>query len=80
MGAKGTAPRRLLGAAIAVLFVGTLAMAKAPIALAEPAGSPGGAACPYKTTTPPAVDASEVPKPRPGAAVANADTGQAGRR
>lgn len=35
------------------------ALVSAPLAGAEPAPDP----CPYRTTTPPAVDASEVPKP-----------------
>ncbi|TFV56796.1 D-alanyl-D-alanine carboxypeptidase [Mycobacterium sp. PS03-16] len=37
------------------------ALVAAPVAGAQPAAGP--AACPYKTTTPPAIDASEVPKP-----------------
>lgn len=49
----------MLGAASAALLLSVPAMACAPSALANP----GGEACPYKTTTPPAVDASEVPKP-----------------
>ncbi|MEH3132391.1 MAG: D-alanyl-D-alanine carboxypeptidase [Mycolicibacterium neoaurum] len=46
-------------AATTALMLAGPALVSAPLAGAEPAPDP----CPYRTTTPPAVDASEVPKP-----------------
>ncbi|OBI71472.1 D-alanyl-D-alanine carboxypeptidase family protein [Mycobacterium sp. E740] len=43
----------------AVLFVAT----GPAVAIAQPPAAPEPSACPYRETTPPAVDASEVPKP-----------------
>ncbi|MBU8813506.1 D-alanyl-D-alanine carboxypeptidase family protein [Mycolicibacterium goodii] len=40
-----------------------LAMLAAPLMTAAPATADPGVDCPYRVTTPPAVDASEVPKP-----------------
>lgn len=51
--------RRLTCTVTAALMLTAPALVSAPIAGAEPAPDP----CPYRTTTPPAVDASEVPKP-----------------
>ncbi|MGN7779607.1 serine hydrolase [Mycolicibacterium sp. 22603] len=51
--------RRLTCAVAAALMLAGPALVSAPLAGAEPAPDP----CPYRTTTPPAVDASEVPKP-----------------
>lgn len=51
--------RRLTCAVTAALMLAGPALVSAPLAGAEPAPDP----CPYRTTTPPAVDASEVPKP-----------------
>ncbi|MDO3403518.1 serine hydrolase [Mycolicibacterium neoaurum] len=51
--------RRVTCAVTAALMLAGPALVSAPLAGAEPAPDP----CPYRTTTPPAVDASEVPKP-----------------
>ncbi|WP_418888628.1 D-alanyl-D-alanine carboxypeptidase family protein [Mycolicibacterium neoaurum] len=51
--------RRMACAATTALMLAGPALVSAPLAGAEPAPDP----CPYRTTTPPAVDASEVPKP-----------------
>ncbi|MCV7223686.1 D-alanyl-D-alanine carboxypeptidase family protein [Mycolicibacterium elephantis] len=53
-----TASRRAVGLA-AALFV----MVSPAVASAQPPSAPEATACPYRETTPPAVDASEVPKP-----------------
>ena len=50
---------------MATVLVAAPAMTTAPIAAAEPNTSPDAIACPYKVTTPPAVDASEVPTAGP---------------
>ncbi|ULN36784.1 D-alanyl-D-alanine carboxypeptidase family protein [Mycolicibacterium smegmatis] len=47
----------------AVTAVGALALLTAPLMTAGVAGAEPGVDCPYRETTPPAVDASEVPKP-----------------
>lgn len=51
--------RRVTCAVTTALMLAGPALVSAPLAGAEPAPDP----CPYRTTTPPAVDASEVPKP-----------------
>ncbi|MGU3500080.1 serine hydrolase [Mycobacterium sp. C31M] len=51
--------RRVACAVTAALMLTGSGLVGAPIAGAEPAPDP----CPYRETTPPAVDASEVPKP-----------------
>ncbi|MCV6978984.1 D-alanyl-D-alanine carboxypeptidase [Mycolicibacterium pulveris] len=53
-----TASQRAVGLA-AALFV----MVGPAVASAQPPSAPEATACPYRETTPPAVDASEVPKP-----------------
>ncbi|MGE2726646.1 serine hydrolase [Mycolicibacterium pulveris] len=53
-----TASRRAVGLA-AALFV----MVSPVVATAQPPAAPEATACPYRETTPPAVDLSEVPKP-----------------
>ncbi|HEX2284914.1 MAG TPA: D-alanyl-D-alanine carboxypeptidase, partial [Mycobacterium sp.] len=53
-----TASQRAVALA-AALFL----MASPAVASAEPNAAPGANTCPYRETTPPAVDASEVPKP-----------------
>lgn len=53
-----TASRRAVGLA-AALFV----LVSPAVASAQPPSAPEGTTCPYRETTPPAVDASEVPKP-----------------
>ena len=63
MGAMTCGLRRVLGAASVVGVVGVSALVGAPFAGAEPNAAPGSSTCPYKTTTPPAVDASEAPRP-----------------
>ncbi|HEX2212827.1 MAG TPA: D-alanyl-D-alanine carboxypeptidase family protein [Mycobacterium sp.] len=48
----------------AVALAAALFMLAAPaVASAQPPAAPEGNACPYRESTPPAVDASEVPKP-----------------
>lgn len=47
----------------AVSAFAALAMLAAPLMTAGVAGAEPGVDCPYRVTTPPAVDASEVPKP-----------------
>ncbi|MDZ7887313.1 MAG: serine hydrolase [Mycobacterium sp.] len=51
--------RRVACAVTAALMLTGSALVGAPLAGADPGADP----CPYKVTTPPAVDASEVPKP-----------------
>ena len=46
---------------VAVLVLGTPAVLSAPTAAAEPNSAPDTGGCPYKVSTPPAVDSSEVP-------------------
>lgn len=47
----------------AALAVTLFAFAGPAVASAQPPAAPGADACPYREATPPAVDASEVPKP-----------------
>lgn len=48
----------------AAVLAAALFVAAAPaVAIAAPPGAPEAGACPYREVTPPAVDASEVPKP-----------------
>ena len=55
-------PRTRLAALTAALFIAAAPAALAPAtALADP--EPPAPECPFRITTPPAVDASEVPKP-----------------
>ena len=42
-------------------MVGVPAVIGPPVASAEPSAAPDGGTCPYRVTTPPAVDSSEVP-------------------
>ncbi|HZA12431.1 D-alanyl-D-alanine carboxypeptidase family protein [Mycobacterium sp.] len=58
MGGISTVSRRLLSAAVAALLMAGVAT---PVAGAEPNASPDTRSCPYRVSTPPAVDASEVP-------------------
>jgi len=55
-------PRFASCLAAAVLAMAAPATPGAPAAWAEPAPNTGGANCPYKVATPPAVDSSEVPQ------------------
>jgi serine-type D-Ala-D-Ala carboxypeptidase (penicillin-binding protein 5/6) len=68
MGGIGFASRCVHAAAAVtvVLFAGVI---PAPIAAAEPNASPDTNTCPFRVTTPPAVDASEVPAPGGGTPV-----------
>src|SRR5246500_1807255 len=65
MGGMGSASRRVLGAVwvmlLAMLLVSFPALGTMPVASAEPGASPDTSVCPYKVSTPPAVDESEVP-------------------
>src|ERR1700758_4968431 len=63
MGGISCVSRRVLGAAVSATFLAAFLAAPAltPIANAEPNASPDTNACPYRVSTPPAVDASEVP-------------------
>ncbi len=65
MGGTTCAGRRALGAAATVLMVGFLTLGGLAVASAEPVASPDTASCPYRVTTPPAVDESEVPTAGP---------------
>lgn len=58
-----SALRRAAATAAVLLIAGTSATLGAPAAFAEPAAAQD--VCPYKVSTPPAVDASEVPKAGP---------------
>jgi D-alanyl-D-alanine carboxypeptidase (penicillin-binding protein 5/6) len=62
MGGMGSASRRVLGAASAMLLVGFPTLIGMPAASAEPVASPDASTCPYQVSTPPAVDESEVPQ------------------
>jgi D-alanyl-D-alanine carboxypeptidase (penicillin-binding protein 5/6) len=62
MGGMGSASRRVLGAASAMLLVGFPTLISMPVASAEPVASPDASTCPYQVSTPPAVDESEVPR------------------
>ena len=53
--------RRLLCSAAAAALVGVPAVIGPALASAEPSAAPDGGTCPYRVTTPPAVDTSEVP-------------------
>jgi D-alanyl-D-alanine carboxypeptidase (penicillin-binding protein 5/6) len=57
----GSAPRRVLCLAAAVTVLGFPTLASLPVAAAEPNAAPDTGTCPYRLTTPPAVDSSEVP-------------------
>jgi len=59
MGSLSCASRRVMCAASSVLLAGLVSAA--PVAWAEPNAAVGADTCPYRVTTPPAVDASEVP-------------------
>jgi serine-type D-Ala-D-Ala carboxypeptidase (penicillin-binding protein 5/6) len=61
MATFGTAARRLASLAAAAALLTAPALLGVPIAAAEP--PPEADPCPYRVTTPPAVDASEVPQP-----------------
>lgn len=61
MGGMGSASRRVLGAVSAMLLASFPALGSMPVASAEPGLSPDTSVCPYKVSTPPAVDESEVP-------------------
>lgn len=56
-----TAARRLLCLAAAAAVLGAPALATMPVAGAEPVAAPDNDGCPYRVSTPPAVDSSEVP-------------------
>jgi serine-type D-Ala-D-Ala carboxypeptidase (penicillin-binding protein 5/6) len=53
--------RRAAVAAATVGLIGTPTLANLPVVHAEPNASPDANTCPYRVSTPPAVDASEVP-------------------
>ena len=55
------ASRRLLCLAAAAAMVGMPAVMAPSVAGAEPSAAPDTGSCPYRVTTPPAVDSSEVP-------------------
>jgi D-alanyl-D-alanine carboxypeptidase (penicillin-binding protein 5/6) len=57
----GSASRRVFGVASAMVLVGFPTLGSLPVAAAEPVASPDTSVCPYRVTTPPAVDESEVP-------------------
>jgi D-alanyl-D-alanine carboxypeptidase (penicillin-binding protein 5/6) len=61
MGGMTFSGRRVLCAVSAALLVGFPALGGLPDASAEPVASPDTTTCPYRVTTPPAVDESEVP-------------------
>lgn len=61
MGGMGSTSRRVFGVASAMVLMVFPTLGAMPVAAAEPVASPDTSACPYKVTTPPAVDASEVP-------------------
>jgi len=58
MGSVRTSSQRAAALATALFL-----LASPAVAVAQPDAAPDTNACPYKETTPPAVDASEVPKP-----------------
>jgi serine-type D-Ala-D-Ala carboxypeptidase (penicillin-binding protein 5/6) len=60
-GSPKDAFRRLACVAVAAAFLTAPALVGAPFAAADPEGAPEGTTCPYRETTPPAVDSSEVP-------------------
>ncbi len=57
----GNASRRLLCSAVAIAVLGVPVVTSLPVAGAEPNAAPDTNNCPYRLTTPPAVDSSEVP-------------------
>jgi D-alanyl-D-alanine carboxypeptidase (penicillin-binding protein 5/6) len=61
MGGINCASRRVLSALTVVALFGAAGLLNPPAAGAEPNASPGADTCPYRVSTPPAVDASEVP-------------------
>jgi D-alanyl-D-alanine carboxypeptidase (penicillin-binding protein 5/6) len=61
MATFGSSSRRLACLAVTAAFLTAPALLSAPIAAADPEPAPDGNACPYRVTTPPAVDSSEVP-------------------
>jgi serine-type D-Ala-D-Ala carboxypeptidase (penicillin-binding protein 5/6) len=61
MGGISGASRRVMCAASAIVLAGAPALCRAPAAWAEPNAAIDAPTCPYRVTTPPAVDASEVP-------------------
>jgi serine-type D-Ala-D-Ala carboxypeptidase (penicillin-binding protein 5/6) len=61
MHGMGSASRRVLGTASAMMLVGFPTLGGISVASAEPFASPDTSMCPYQVTTPPAVDESEVP-------------------
>jgi serine-type D-Ala-D-Ala carboxypeptidase (penicillin-binding protein 5/6) len=62
MGGMRVAGQRALCGLSAMVLVGFPALAGVPVAAAEPVASPDNQSCPFRVTTPPAVDESEVPK------------------
>jgi D-alanyl-D-alanine carboxypeptidase (penicillin-binding protein 5/6) len=56
------ASRRVLCSAAAIALLALPAVAAMPMAGAEPNAAPGAGNCPYRESTPPAVDSSEVPE------------------
>jgi D-alanyl-D-alanine carboxypeptidase (penicillin-binding protein 5/6) len=62
MGTSRTITRATVMVAAATLFAAP-ALLGIPTATAQPDAAPGAVTCPYRETTPPAVDASEVPQP-----------------
>jgi D-alanyl-D-alanine carboxypeptidase (penicillin-binding protein 5/6) len=61
MGGISCALRRMLAAAAAVALAAAPTATNLHVAAAEPNASPGTDTCPFRVSTPPAVDASEVP-------------------
>jgi serine-type D-Ala-D-Ala carboxypeptidase (penicillin-binding protein 5/6) len=53
---------RTLSQVAAIALVAAPALIGAPVAAAEPNAAPDAGNCPYRVTTPPAVDSSEVPE------------------
>lgn len=54
--------KRVMSLLAALAMLTAPALLSAPAAFAEPDAAPDANACPYKVNTPPAIDASEVPK------------------
>ena len=61
MGAIRSVVRRVPAATAAMVLIAAPCVVNLPVAGAEPNASPDNNACPYRSSTPPAVDASEAP-------------------
>src|SRR5262245_37488772 len=62
MATSRTFSRRAFALVAAAAIVGAPSLVGMPVATAEPNAAPEGAVCPYRVSTPPAVDSSEVPQ------------------